>query len=122
MADLSLLGGLQPIEQLDLDGSYAVAKESQFHLPPKGVYTLRAPDSFPAAAFSRTKGGSLQVQVDPTIVGPTNDGYTVRFVKVSAKVFDRSGQKVSQVGDYLKAVGFSGILRTEQDVADAVES
>jgi hypothetical protein len=121
MADLSHLGGLNPIEQLDLE-NYAPVKQSTFQLPPKGVYTLRAPDAFPDSAFGRTKGGALSVQIDPTIVGPTHEGFTVRFTNISNKVFERNGKKVSQVGDYLKAHAYSGILRTEQDVADAVES
>lgn len=120
MADLSHLGGLNPVEALDLE-NYAENKETKFQLPPKGTYTLKAPDAFPPAAFTRTKGGSLQVQIDPTIVGPTNEGRTVRFIKVSAKTFDRSGTKVSIVGDYLKACGFAGKLNNEQEIADAVE-
>lgn len=122
MADLSHLGGLNPIDQLDLDGTYPGAKQSTFQLPAKGEYTLRAPDSFPQTAFGRTKAGSLSVQIDPAIVGPTNEGFTVRFVKVSAKVFDRNGAKASQTGDYLKSCGFSGVLKSEQDIADAIEA
>ena len=119
---MSHLGGLNAVEQLDLDGTYPVAKESLFQLPPKGRYTLRAPESFPPAAFTRTKAGALSIQIDPTIVGPTNEGFTVRFVKVSAKTFDRDGVKVSQVGDYLKSCGVGGNLRDEQAIADAVEA
>lgn len=122
MPNLSHLGGLNPIEQLDLDGTYPVAKESTFSLPPKGVYVLQNPDSFPEAAFSATKTGSIQVQIDPTIVGPRNEGFTVKFVKVSAKVFDRNGKKVSQLGDFLKACGFSGSLSTIEDIGNAMDS
>lgn len=121
MADLSHLGGLNPVEALDLD-NYAENKESKFQLPRKDRYSLQAPDTFPAAAFTRTKAGSLQIQIDPTIVGPTNEGFTVRFVKVSAKTFDRNGTKVSIVGDYLKSCGYQGKLQDEQAIADAVES
>lgn len=121
MADLSHLGGLNPVEALDLE-NYADNKESKFQLPKKGRYTLQAPDNFPPAAFTRTKAGSLQVQVDPTIVGPTNEGFTIRFVKLSSKPFDRSGTKVSIVGDYLRACGFLGRLTDEQAIGDAVES
>lgn len=121
MADLSHLGGLNPVEALDLE-NYADNKESTFRLPAKGRYTLRAPESFPPAAFTRTRAGSLSIQIDPTVVGPTNEGFTVRFVKVSAKTFDRDGVKVSQVGDYLRACGYRGPLNTEQAIADAVES
>lgn len=122
MADLGHLGGLNPVEALDLDGTYPVAKESTFRLAPKGTYTLRAPDSFPPAAFGRTKAGALSVQIDPTITGPTDNGTVIRFVKISSKTFDRSGTKVSQIGDYLKACGFSGVLRDEQAIADAIEA
>lgn len=126
MADLSHLGGLNPVEQLDLDSTYPEARnepKTSFSLPPAGVYTLRAPDTFPAAAFSRTKANVLSVQIDPTIVGPTHEGYTVKFVKLSAKPWkDKSGATISQVGDYLRACGFKGILRSEQDIADAIES
>lgn len=121
MADLSHLGGLNPVEALNLE-NYAENKQSTFRLPAKGRYTLRAPETFPAAAFSRTKAGALQVQVDPTIVGPTNEGFTVRYVKISAKAFERNKQMVSQVGDYLRACGFKGILSDEQAIADAVEA
>jgi hypothetical protein len=123
MADLSHLGGLNPVEALDLE-NYADNKEkvSSFRLPPKGVYTVQAPDSFPAAAFSRTKAGSLQIQIDPTIVGPTHEGTLIRFVKISAKTFERNKQIVSQVGDYLRACGFRGTLANEQEIADAIEA
>lgn len=120
MADLSHLGGLNPVESLDM-ANYADNKESVFRLPVKGRYTLRAPESFPPAAFSRTKAGALSIQIDPTVVGPTNEGLTIRFVKVSAKVFKRDGINVSQVGDYLRSCGFSGSLSNEQEIADAVE-
>lgn len=120
MADLSHLGGLNPVEALDLE-NYADNKESTFRLPAKGRYTLRAPETFPPAAFGRTNAGSLSIQIDPTIVGPENAGFTVRFTKVSAKPFKRDGKTVSQVGDYLRAVGFKGLLSDEQSIADAVE-
>lgn len=122
MPNLSHLGGLNPVEQLDLDGTYPVAKESTFSLPPKGTYALRNPDTFPDTAFSATKAGAVQVQIDPTIAGPHHEGFTVKFVKVSAKVFDRNGQKVSQLGDFLKACGFAGRLATLDDIGAAVES
>lgn len=121
IADLSHLGGLNPIDTLDLENTYPATKESTFSLPPKGIYSVRAPETFPQAAFSRTKAGALQIQIDPTIVGPSHEGFVVRFVKISAKTFDRKGTKASQVGDYLAACGWRGVLRTEADIANAVE-
>ena len=122
MADLSSLGNLAPVETLDVDETYVPAKESTFRLPAKGEYTLRAPESFPTEAFGTTKAGHLSVQIDPTIVGPTNENFQLRFQKVSAKPFERGGVKVSQAGDYLRANGFSGRLTSVQDIADAVEA
>lgn len=127
MADISHLGGLNQIEQLDLDGTYPVAKESTFQLPPKGTYTLRAPDSFPSAVYGRTKNGDLSIQIDPTIVANSNgssvgEGLVVRFVKISNKGFQRGNKTASQVGDYLASCGWKGTLKTEQDVADAIEA
>jgi hypothetical protein len=118
---LSHLGGLNAVEALDLN-SYAENKKAPFRLPAKGTYTLRAPESFPTEAITRTKAGALQFQIDPTVVGPADEGYTVRFSKISAKTFERSGQQVSQVGDYLRACGFRGLLTDEQAIADAVET
>lgn len=121
MADLSMLGGLQEVEPLDLE-NYSDNKESTFRLPEEGIYTLKTTDSFPQAAFGRTKAGALSIQIDPTIAGPTNEGFTVRFTKVSAKPFKRDGVTVSQLGDYLRATGYKGTLRNEQEQADAVEA
>lgn len=121
MADLSHLGGLNAVEQLN-SADYPVNKEKTFQLAPAGVYTLQAPEQFPSTAFSRTQAGALSIQIDPTIVGPTNEGTVIKFQKVSAKSFERSGKKASQVGDYLLACGWSGSLSDEQSIADAVES
>lgn len=121
MADISTLGAMQPVEPLDLD-SYADNKESNFSLPSKGRYTVRAPESFPATSFGRTRAGALSASVDPVIIGPTSEGYVLRFTKVSAKPFKRQGITVSQLGDYLRAVGIKGRLTDEQAQADAVES
>lgn len=96
-------------------------KESTFRLPVKGRYSLRAPESFPAASFGHTNAGAFSAQIDPTIVGPTNEGFNIRFTKVSAKSFKRGGVSVSQLGDYLRACGFRGRVTDEQGLADAVE-
>lgn len=123
MADLSGLGGLQAVEELNLsDGVYTDQKESTFQLPTEGKYTLRAPESFPSTAFTRTKAGFLLIQIDPTIAGPDREGFQIRYQRISAKPFERSGQKVSQVGDYLRATGFKGVINDEQALADAVEA
>jgi hypothetical protein len=121
LADLSHLGGLQAITPLDLE-NYAEVKESTFRLPPAGKYLLRAPESFPSAAFGRTAKGALSVQIDPTIAAGEFEGFTVKFVKVSGKTFDRSGQQVSQLGDYLISCGVRAKLTNEQEMADAVEA
>lgn len=120
MADISALGELKPVETLDLsDANYKDAGEAA-PLPKAGRYTVRAPESFPKEAFGRTKAGALSAQVDPTIVGPSNEGYKIRFAKVSAKTFKRQGATVSQLGDYLRATGFRGRLTNEAEQVDAV--
>lgn len=121
MADLSSLGGLQQTEVLDLE-NYADVRESSFRLPTANRYLLRAPETFPQAAFGRTKKGALQIQIDPTIAAGEHEGFTVRFIKISATVYNRGDKRVSQIGDYLRATGFKGTLADEQAQADAVEN
>lgn len=122
MADISTLSGLAPVEQLDFE-NYAVNQpRKSFQLPKRGVYTLRAPESFPSEAFGVSKAGALTIQIDPTIVGPSNEGYQLKFIKVSAKVYKRNGQNVSQLGDYLLACGVTGDFKSPQDLADAAEA
>lgn len=119
-ADISMLGGLRPVEELDL--SNYKDNQAPAALPPAGVYTLQAPDSFPPTAFGRSQSEAITVAIDPKIVGPTNEGYTIRFTKVSAKVFKRGGIPVSQLGDYLRAFGIREKLSTEQAQIDLAES
>ena len=118
-ADISSLGNLNSAEPLDLD-LYKDASAG-FDLPKAGIYTLRAPDSFPSTSFGSTRNNDLSAQIDPTIVGPTNEGFNIRFTKISAKPFKRSGVTVSQIGDYLRACGRTGTVPAEpQALADAV--
>ena len=120
MADISGLGTLAPSEPLDLDTYPDRTAGAGF--PRKGVYTLRAPESFPSAAFGKTKAGNLSIQVDSTIVGPTHEGITIRFQRVSAKTFARNGKVASQVGDFLRACGLKGAVPADpQTVANMVE-
>jgi hypothetical protein len=119
MADISALGELKPVEPLDLE-NYADNKEFA-GIPKAGRYTVQAPDTFPPTAFGRTKAGSLSAQIDPKVVGPTNEGFTLRFTKVSAKTFKRNGITASQLGDYLRAVGIRGKFTDEKELVDAVE-
>jgi hypothetical protein len=122
MADISALGTLVTAEPVDLD-NYKDQRGPARGLPKAGVYTVRAPESFPAEAFGATQKGYLKIQVDPTIVGPTNEGYTIRYTSISAKPFDRDGSQVSQVGDYLRGLGIRAkITGDPQELADLVES
>lgn len=120
MINISEIGNLNAAEPLDL----SMYKDAQAGpaLPKAGIYQVKAPDSFPVQAFGATKAGNLSAQVDPTIVGPTNEGYTLRFTKVSAKVFDRKGTPASQLGDYLRAFGDTGRLSGDpQEAVNRVE-
>ena len=119
MADISALGEMKQVEPLDLD-NYAENKEFTA-IPKAGRYTVQAPSSFPQAAFGRSQANALTAQIDPTIIGPTNEGYQLRYTKVSAKTFKRNNITVSQLGDYLKAVGVRGRFTDEAALADAVE-
>lgn len=120
MADISALTNLQATDPIDLS-IYADAKEAP-PLPRKGRYVVQAPPRFDAGAFGATGEGYLSAQVDPIIVGPKNEGYLIRFTRVSAKLFDRGKAKASQLGDYLRSTGIqSGTLSTPQQQANVVE-
>jgi hypothetical protein len=119
MADISSLGNLLPVEPIDLD-VYPEARGG-FELPKAGEYTVQAPDSFPETAFGKTREGNLNITIDPTIVGPTNGGFQLRYATVSAKQTKRDGITVSQLGDYLRACGLRQRLTSVQEQADAVE-
>lgn len=122
MADISSLGDLNASEPLDMNIYKDTRERTGFQLPKKGRYSVRAPENFPSEAFGKTQAGFLSAQVDPTIVGPSNEGYRVRFTKVSAKTFKRGGVTVSQVGDYLRACGRRvNVSGAPQELADAVE-
>jgi hypothetical protein len=121
MANLEHLGAIKPTEPLDLE-NYADNRESKFQLPPKGIYTLTVRSEFPQEAFGRTKSsGALSAEINPTIVGPAHEGFTMRYIKVSATPFKRDGKTVSQLGDFLRSCGYSGTVKDEQEQADAVE-
>lgn len=122
MADLSKLGGLNPVEPVDLN-DYPVQSKPSFQLPPKGRYQLQAPDSFPAEAFGRSqRSKALTIQIDPTIVDGPFTGFTIKRQRISAATWERDGKRVSQVGNYLTAHGVKAVLADEQAIADAVES
>ena len=118
MADISALGQLAPSAPLDIDLYVESSQKRSF--PVKGRYTLRAPEQF---VFGKTAAGNLSAQVDPTIVGPTNEGFALKYQRVSAKSWaQKSGLPTSQVGQYLAATGRKGNLSAEpQEVADAIE-
>lgn len=123
MADISSLGTLNNAEPLDLE-AYPETRES-FELPKAGRYTVRAPESFPPTAFGATQAGFLSAQIDPIIVGPTNEGFTLRFTKVSAKTWrdKKTGLSISQLGRYLRATGLKDTIPGDpQAQADAVEA
>lgn len=117
-ADISALGELRPVEPLNLSG-YADNKRGTFVLPPRGEYLLQAPESF---VFARTQKGSLSADVSSKIVEGPFEGFKLRFQKVSASQWkDKDGATKSQVGDYLRAFGFTDRLTDEQVIADAIE-
>ena len=121
MVDISSLGNLESAKPLDLS-IYPDARGGQ-GLPKSGRFVVRAPESFSASAFSKTRAGNLSARVDPTIVGPSDEGYTLRFTNISAKVYQRDGKDVSQVGDYLRSFGITEELTGDpQQAANLIAS
>lgn len=120
---------IAPTEAVDISVAYP-GKAAGRRFPNKGWYTLRTTDAFTSESFVPNKANTaLTFQIDPTIVGPTNEGYQLKFSsgRISAKTYartDRSGKSVtvSQLSDYLKAAGFTGVVPgDEQSQADLVE-
>ena len=120
MASIAELN-IAPSEPVNLD-SYKLGGAGR-KFPGKGRYQLRAVESFTAESFGSNRDKTaLTVQIDPTIVGPTNEGYQLRFTRVSGKTYKRGNDTVSQLGDYLKACGFTGTVPGDpQAQADLVE-
>ena len=118
--NISALGNLVASDPVDLD-----IKEARFQFPRKGRYLVRARENF-SEAFGTTKAGNLKAEVNPTIVGPTNEGFELRFISISAKPYptgkDKKGPATSQFAQYLKAFpGHTGMLSGDpQELADAV--
>lgn len=121
MADISQLGNLQTTEPLDLAVYNGTRQAKPF--PPKGRYTARTPESFPAEAFGKSNTGFLTIDVSPTIVGGEYDGFKLNFTKVSTKTWtNKDGKAESQFGRYLVACGITGDVPTSpQEQADLVE-
>lgn len=109
--DISSLGDLQPAQPIDLSTIPEVPRQP-FSFPRAGRYTVRAPEVITTETFSTTRAGNLSARVDPTIVGPSNEGYEIRFTFISAKVYtdSRSQIETSQLGQYLQAFGVDGTL------------
>jgi hypothetical protein len=122
MASISNLN-LQPSEDLNLDTYAVTSGGSGKTFPPKGRYTLRVRENFPNEAFGATKAGALSVAIDPTIVGPVGEGRQLKFTRLSAKTFKRGNSEASQLGDFLKACGITGVVPGDpQKLADLAES
>jgi hypothetical protein len=113
-------------EPLSLDDYPTIGGSKERKFPNKGRYTLRTTDSFTEESFVPNKANTaLTFAINPTIVGPTNEGYQLKFNsgRISGKVYQRKGKPASQLGDYLKAVGIAGTVPGDaQAQADLVES
>lgn len=124
MVDISTLGNLNPVQPLDLSVVPEAPKQA-FSFPRAGVYELRAPESFPTEAFGKTQGGNLSARVDPVIVGPSNEGYEVRFTNIYATVYTdpRTGVETSGIAQYLQAFGITEQLDgTPEQAANLIAS
>jgi len=124
LVDISALGNLEPVQAIDLSVVPEAPKKA-FSFPRAGVYTIVAPEVIPAEAFGKTQAGNLSARVDPKIVGPTNEGYELRFTNLSAKVYQdsRTGLDTSQVAQYLQAFGITEQLTGDpQQAANLIAS
>ena len=122
--DISALGNLQPAQPIDLSVIPEAPKKA-FVFPRSGKYTVRAPEAITSDNFRKTKADNLSARVDPTIVGPTNEGFEVRFTDISAKNYTdpRSNLETSQVAQYLQAFGVTDELSGDpQQAADLIAS
>lgn len=117
--------GIAATETLNLDDYPVIGGKKERKFPNKGRYTLRTTDSFTEESFAPNKANTaLTFAINPTIVGPTNEGYQLKFNsgRISGKVYQRKGKSASQLGDYLKAVGVGGTVPGDpQAQADLVE-
>ena len=120
---------IEPTEAVDIAASYPV-KSTGRRFPNKGWYTLRTNEAFTPESFAPNKAGTaLTFQIDPVVVGPTNEGYQLKFSsgRISAKTYTRTSREgksntVSQLSDFLKAVGYTGTVPSDaQGQADLVE-
>lgn len=122
--DISALGNLQPAQPIDLSVIPEATKKA-FVFPRSGKYTIRAPEAITSDNFRKTKADNLSARVDPTIVGPTNEGFEVRFTDISAKNYTdpRANIETSQVAQYLQAFGVTDELSGDpQQAADLIAS
>lgn len=122
VVDISGLGTIEPAQPLDL--SIYPENRPVREFPKAGRYTIQAPEAFPSEAFSKTRADNLSARVDPTIVGPSNEGYELRFTNLSAKVYQtREGKDTSQMGQYLQAFGIEEQLTGQpQQAVDLIAS
>ena len=122
--DISALGSLQPVQPLDLSIIPEVPKK-EFTFPRAGRFIVRVPEAITEENFTPTAKGVLQARVDPTITGPSNEGYEIRYTRVSATVYTdpRTSLETSQVAQYLQAFGINEELTGEpQQAANLIAS
>ncbi|MCA1841476.1 MAG: hypothetical protein LC723_14340 [Actinobacteria bacterium] len=120
MADISSLGNIVSAEPVDLSGLVPAGPG----FPRAGRYVLQVPEDLGfEGTFSTTKAGHLSAEINPVIVGPTGEGFKVRFVKMSAKTYERKGKSTSQIAEFLAACGVRGTLTGDpSQTVDAVLS
>lgn len=122
---------IQPTEPVDTTSAYPAQMPKASRFPNRGWYTLRTAESFSPESFTPNKAGTaLTFQIDPIVVGPTNEGYQLKFSsgRISAKTYSRTSKDgatrtVSQLSDFLKAAGYQGVVPGDaQSQANLVES
>lgn len=127
MADVGQFALLEP-EAIDYENESTGGGGQNYAPPVEGRYTGKAPffkdngsgQITPDNHFGATQAGYLKVAVEPIeIVGPTGQGYNIRFSSLSAKKY--SNREGNQIIDFLRACGNPARPKTNDEYKSAVK-
>lgn len=127
MADIAQMELTEP-DPIDFEKYQDGSTGQSYAPPPEGQYVAKAPifrdngttTIGPDNSFGATKAGYLKVAIDPIeIVGPTNEGYKVRFASLSAKKY--SNREGNQILDFLRACGLPIRPKTNDEYKSAIK-
>lgn len=118
MADVAQTNLIEP-DEIDFENYQEGGGGQSFAPPPEGKYLGKAP-IFTADSFGATQAGYLKVAIDPIeIVGPTGQGYKLKYSSLSAKKY--SNREGNQIIDFLRACGSPTRPKTNDEYKSAVK-